>query len=495
MSDFMKRNRGVIETIALALFEAVAAFFFLLESPLHIWHHGESGTDSSVFQTVAFMMERGYMPYRDSFDHKGPLMYIINYIGRQISVYRGVWVIEYFSMVITLLALYKTARLKCNKILSCVCVLTASTMLIPFFEGGNLTEEYAMPFIAVALFIFLDYFLNEKIDRIRLLLCGFCFGGVCLLRPNMVSVWIVFGIAVFAECFLHKRGKALLSYLLFFMAGVSAAAGPVLIWMISKGILVDCVQDYLLFNMLYCSVETSFSEKWEVGFCFFSNPVVMLSVAVCIYLVVKSGRALYSLYLCYMGCTLCLVSISGRQFNHYGMVLIPAVVFPVACLLAECEKNQVGNRSALTMIVTLWLIIYLIIPGWSSDISLLMQTYANRKENEYTQLTEDICYIVGQKTAPDEKISVYGNWDIIYLFSGRMHATKYSYQLPVAKISSEIKTEYFRQLEEERPKIIVVRGSQWNDGDIRRFLTENCYELIWQEDKEEKAALIFEKMQ
>ena len=29
------------------------------------------------------MMEKGYMPYRDSFDHKGPLLYFLNFIGNK----------------------------------------------------------------------------------------------------------------------------------------------------------------------------------------------------------------------------------------------------------------------------------------------------------------------------------------------------------------------------------------------------------------------------
>ena len=54
---------------------------------------------------------------------------------------------------------------------SVITVFTAMSLMFGYFEGGNLTEEYAMPFIAISLFIFIDYFLNGTISRIRLI-CG-----------------------------------------------------------------------------------------------------------------------------------------------------------------------------------------------------------------------------------------------------------------------------------------------------------------------------------
>ena len=53
---------------------------------LIIWAHGETfflcpgdtSVDTAVFQTMGYMMKRGFLPYVDSFDHKGPLLYLIH---------------------------------------------------------------------------------------------------------------------------------------------------------------------------------------------------------------------------------------------------------------------------------------------------------------------------------------------------------------------------------------------------------------------------------
>ena len=135
-------NRYKESLIVLSLV-AVYSFFFLLYSPLHPWANYAATSDSSVFKTVALMMQKGYMPYKDSFDHKGPLLYIINWIGNQISYYRGVWVIEYGFMICTFYLMYKIARFQVKPLSAALTTLISTSLLFQYFDEGNLTEEYA----------------------------------------------------------------------------------------------------------------------------------------------------------------------------------------------------------------------------------------------------------------------------------------------------------------------------------------------------------------
>ena len=492
MPSILKKNMECLQNVMVVIFISAVTFILLLQSPLHIWSHSESATDSSVFQTIALMMERGYLPYRDSFDHKGPLLYLINYIGRQIAVYRGIWAVEFVSMIITLLSLYKIARLKCNKTLSCITILTSVSLLSGFFEGGNLTEEYAMPFIAIALYIFLDYFLNGTINHRRLILCGFCFGSVFLLRPNMIAVWVVFCIAVFVGCLRQNNGRLLGTYITLFLTGTGIIVIPVVIWLIVNGILTDCLQCYIHFNILYSSKMALFPQKWQCFFFFLNYTVVILSATISVYFALKAERFLYGTYICYIGCTLLFIALSGLSYGHYGMVLVPVVAFPIASLLSECQKQKNANSNAVTLLAILWLLGSIIMPNWLPQIGSIANRYENRYENSYSQAVKDICFIIEEKTSHDEAISVYGNWDIIYLLSDRLHATRYSYQYPISIVMPEILDEYIEGLKKEKPKIIVVQAGRFDDI-ISPFLSENHYELIWQENAEEGAAMLFER--
>ena len=60
--------------------------------------------DSSVFLYIGKRMTEGKIPYRDLFDHKGPILYFIEYLGIKISKtdYTGVWLLEALNILITI---------------------------------------------------------------------------------------------------------------------------------------------------------------------------------------------------------------------------------------------------------------------------------------------------------------------------------------------------------------------------------------------------------
>ena len=56
--------------------------FFLLSSSMVPIGQRNSSIDYSVFRYVALLIREGKVLYRDVFDHKGPLLYFINYLEK-----------------------------------------------------------------------------------------------------------------------------------------------------------------------------------------------------------------------------------------------------------------------------------------------------------------------------------------------------------------------------------------------------------------------------
>lgn len=101
--------------------------------------------------------------------------------------------------------------------------------------------------------------------------------------------------------------------------------------------------------------------------------------------------------------------------------------------------------------------------------------------------------MINENTLENEPISVYGNWDVIYVESKRPHSTKYSYQFPISEIDIEIKTEYMNEIQQKLPKIIVIQEGH-ADENIINFLNTNEYKKIWSEDKiEDNRASVYLK--
>ena len=492
---FDKYKKNIyIENIISLLCAGIMFFFFSLKSPLHPWVGSDAATDSSVFKTVALMMKKGYMPYKDSFDHKGPLLYIINWIGDCIQSYRGIWIIEFVFMVLTIWIMYKTSRLICNISSSVIVTLLSFSLMFEYFEGGNLTEEYAMVFIAVSLYIFIDYLKNKYVTNCRIIICGLCFGGTLLIRPNMISLWVVMCIAIFIDALVKKQWKELKSFVLFFLIGMFIIVIPIVIWLSSKGALYQCWNDYILFNKEYTSISgdrASISAKWNSFFTFFNTPVFIMALFAQVYSLKKKEKFLNITYLIYMVVTLILICLSGMTYPHYGMILVPLLVYPFAILFGEMLQNPVNenNTNILVAIVSIYLLSSIIVPNWVELIKELPDSYKNRNDKKISEVTDTIVDYIVNNTETDDCISVYGNWDIIYVLSDRRHATRYSYQFPVAQVMPSIMDEYINQLAVEQPKVIVVTSGHWDDN-ITTFLYEYGYEIAWSQNGESQDGAI-----
>ena len=487
----MKRDKR--EKLSAMIVSFMVSVLFMFNSPLHPCRVGESATDSSVFKAVALMMERGYLPYKDTFDHKGPCIYLINYLGNKISYYTGVWILEVLGFAIVVYAMYKIARLSCSVFSSWLTILIATSLMFEYFEGGNLTEEYAMPCIAISIYIFLDYLLNDNITKIRLILAGFCLGFVLMLRPNMIAVWIIFSIYIFIKGILSKEYAKLASLVGWFILGICLIDGPIIMWFIAKGDLLWFWKDYIVFNGTYISdaKDTLLKSRFLSFRKFAGSPIFLLSFAGLFLSSLsskKAGRAheINMVYALFMVFASGLVALSGREYAHYGMVLIPVVSYPLSLLFGEIEKfSKKANKSVCAIVFYTYLACMLFLPYWLLTAAKYMPTISEaggRREIENNGVLCSVIKCVEENTDVDEKISVYGNWDIVYVLTKRTHATQYSY-LPAVNDAGDIfEKDYFEQLRQEQPRIIVVQKNNYNDS-ILNFLNENKYTNIYKEDE------------
>lgn len=433
-----------------------------MKSPLSILGNGECDTDSNVFKTVALYMENGLMPYKDTFDHKGPIIYIINFFGNIISYLRGVWYVEWFFLTITFGAIYKTARIFCDEFCAFATVLLSTAPLFRYYYGGNFTEEYAMAYIAVALFIFMDYLKNDIITRIRLIVCGICFGSVLMLRVNLISVWIVFSCAVLFSSLKEKKYSCLKYYLVWFLCGMSIVLVPIIIWLVKNRALMDFWNCYIKFNMQYSSAMSDMTmiEKLWNGFFYFSKPpIVILSMFITVYLILFRRKLIDIAYGCYFLLEFIMLSMSGMTYDHYGMVLIPLIATPLAIGMGNINEND-KNRMPFAAIC---LIVFITVPNWMDLVENIPDQYGQDYESENLSSAQEISNIILAYGEPDDTLSVYGNWDSIHVKTRLLSTSKYTYQFPIGVVNTKILDNYFENIEENQPDWLVVEAGRMDE--------------------------------
>lgn len=446
--------------VKVALVAALLAltFVYLMRSPLFFLHSGVPGGDSCIFKTVALYMDRGFMPYKDTFDHKGPLIYIYNWIGLHISYLRGVWFVQFVSLFCALVATYKTARLFCDRLSAFLAVAVFAAHLMSYHVlEENFTEEYALPFIALSFYIFIDYFLFERVSRKRLCASGFCFAAVLLLRPNMVTLWAVFCIAVLVNELKQKSFAQLATFLLFFLIGAAIIMVPILVWLCVNGAFFAMIRDSIVFNMKYSSATTAAVAGRLVAMLHFArHPLVLLSLVCALWLLIKRRDIFHIAYFTCLVASLIFLSMSGRIFEHYALVLIPLVTYTTAKILVRLHGFK--KAKYVVAILCYLLIVRSMIPLRQICNSVLGTHFDDsHREKGLSEIAaaKEISQIIAERTSEDDRITVFGNFDVIYVLSKRLSASRYSYQTRM-DISQQIQDEYFEDLEQTPPAAIVL---------------------------------------
>ena len=144
---------------------AVSGGLLLVCSGTSPLYRGHDWTDANTYLTMGRGLLQGAVPYRDLFDHKGPLLYLLYALGAVLhpAGFYGVFVLQMLALAGTLYALYRTAR--ClgaapAAALVCACalpvfLLSAGIYYLPdqLDYGGGSAEEFCLPLMAGGLWL------------------------------------------------------------------------------------------------------------------------------------------------------------------------------------------------------------------------------------------------------------------------------------------------------------------------------------------------------
>ena len=155
------------------------------------------GTDASIYIYVAQGILEGEIPYLDRWDHKGPLLYVLNLCGLLIHGTWGIWIVE----GIFLFGASAFAFLALRQAFGTVPAFFAIALLLTLFTPpGNLSGQYGLLFQCLTLYLFVRSQEQSeatpggrRLDSLHLAI-GALGAASFLLRPNLVALWLVIGL-------------------------------------------------------------------------------------------------------------------------------------------------------------------------------------------------------------------------------------------------------------------------------------------------------------
>ena len=262
-------------------------------SPLYFF---QDGNDQNTMFTVGKGVLKGYVPYRDLYEQKGPLLIFIHTFGAACSYYGfwGIWILEILACFCFLYLSCKIAGLFVGrKAIPFTALFAAAVYASPAFGMGDSAEEFSLPLMAYAFYAGIKALKNDEfLSGKEFFLIGLTSGSVFWIKYSMVGFY--FGwIAVFLIYAVFKRKiSELLRGILLIASGIFVISVPILLYFLLNSAVTDLFRAYFYNNLVYYPAYRNwpYSKKlrYSLG-SYRSNAFIpmILSILGCIYTHVK----------------------------------------------------------------------------------------------------------------------------------------------------------------------------------------------------------------
>ncbi len=484
-----KCSKDCINYVILAVIIIIISLFKLGSSPIK---NDIPAIDSSVFQIMGRGLLNNQIIYKDLFDHKGPIVYIINALAYIINPNVGLYIMETIILYIGLIFIYKNSRLFLNERLS---MITSLVYLIPVFsylDSGNYTEEYALTFTNIALYNILKIFKNNKYNKkSNWVIIGATFAVNLMIKPTYIAVWIAFGIVQLFCSIKEKKIKELLKYILYMLGGILIILIPIFLYLIINNDIKDFIDAYFLMNMKYSKTSmyekiTTFIKLAKYYKCFIYIIGMLIGNLILIFgknisKRIKSFVTIFNIML------LILAAWAANLYQHYLIQTAPGIATCLIFLL-YIIKNKIENKDKIQNIIKQlpikFIYVCAIIVLLLLDISyntVINFDYFKLKYN-YNELKRNSILEINNYMDEDDELFVLGNDESCYIILNKQPKYKYFFQTPIFLYDKQILEDAVKYIYYAKPK--VVFKSTTNNKMLFEKICKNADEILNNEYEE-----------
>jgi hypothetical protein len=328
----------------------MAALFLLIASKSSPLYPFNDWTDANTFLTMGRGMVDGKVPYRDLFEQKGPLLYLLFAMGSLVSrtTFLGVFLLEVLSFAIFLFISHRLIALYVGDqyALLGLPLLSAAVLNLRSFGHGGSAEQFTLPLVMFSLYSFMRYFKQvypQPMSASWLILNGFVAGCSIWIKYSFAGFWLGWFGVLLLNLVSNRHYIMALKSTAFLLAGLLIATLPWIAYFGIHGAIADWFEAYFIINLTAYPVELTLRERIMVPIDSFQrhlsiNPlsVGLLTLGVLVFSTNKKfnqsifGRIglIMSLALLFLG-----IYGGGRDFNYYFLIFAPFIVFGFVIML------------------------------------------------------------------------------------------------------------------------------------------------------------------
>lgn len=296
--------------------------------------------DVNTIFTVGKSIIKGYVPYRDLYEQKGPLTYFLQVPAALISYtsFIGLWYIEIICAFFFLYFSYKIAELYvAQKAVFIIPFLSLLTYSSASFHLGGAAEEYCLPLLAYALYIGCKSMeKNQLPSNKEFFLIGITSACVFWIKYSLVGFylgWFLFFVIIAVK---KEQCISLFHGLLFITAGVIFLTMPILIYFIVNKALSYLWQVYFYNNLfLYPNKTNGILSIIHDGFSnfFICNTYCFITILFVLSQFLWCHYKQRFIFFCLTFTGLFFTIYSGGRFHtYYSLIFNIYAVFGLSCL-------------------------------------------------------------------------------------------------------------------------------------------------------------------
>lgn len=393
----VKRNKSVEEFLVVSAFCLFLSVVFssigTKSSPLYPFN---DWVDANASFTMGKAMIKGKILYRDIFDQRGPLFYLLFGLAYLISntSFLGVFIFEVLSFSVFLYFSFKLVSLflDFNYALISLPLLTTSIINLKSFTHGGSPEEFSLPLIAISLYYLVVYFKDvypKPIPNRYVFVNGIIAGCVLWIKFSMLGFWFGWMASIFLSMLITKQIFPAIKSAILFILGMLAVTLPWIIYFSLNHSIYEWINAYFIINL------TSYSEATSVMSNITSIPLMMITqlgmnpifaghflIGLIIFLTnihyIPKRIAKISLLSCLLFLALSVFG-GGRGYIYYFLIISPFIIFGFIVLLSLFYKQFGAIKSRLASI---FIILISVIITFSYTLVCNHNTYMLKMDKE-----------------------------------------------------------------------------------------------------------------
>ena len=458
------------------LIVAVSGMIVFAHSALWTNDPAAQHIDSQVYIHTASSILQGMVLYRDVFDHKGPVMYLLECAGLLLTPEKlwGIWFMQCLLFTIGIFVLIVQWVKKYGWLTAITALIMLSAWLFRTKTiGDNLPESFAPGLVALFLATAFQLMEQQTPTRLQSAVCGLVVISLFLIKANFIILILPCGCWLLVHLQVKKK---LIYFLVYALIGASLILIPLLFYFLKQSALRDAIFAIWTINFSYMR-QQSLGIMQSIRAVFFSPANYLLIfilltslIKICI-TKLRDARLLIALCSVILS-MIVLIGLPGRgaESTHYAMPLAPLL----AWLL--CETSAAFRPWQKAMLLMTILFFY-------KPVVIHLFT-----KHELVKRADQTLTFLRQHRKTGETLSVWGNRSSLYQQSGMNCNTGWFYTYPLMQECESSLNQNFSKAFNRHPADWIVyqqRAGQTFCFDslladytlVADFETERIYQL------------------